>query len=68
MTKITVLKSPHSEDDPPPWNYSEEAFCTWVHEVFLSGYKRDIPIPSLNDAINIATDFGYTVKLEDNNG
>lgn len=63
MTKISVLKSPHSEK-----TYSEEAFCTWVHEVFLSGYKRDIPIPSLNDAINIATDFGYTVKLEDNNG
>lgn len=66
MSYIIVVKSPHSEEkNPLPWTYTEEDFCRWVHKAFLSGYKREISTPTLHDALNIATDFGYTVTTEE---
>jgi len=66
MTKrvvYTVTRSPHPEDDPPPWSYGENAFCAWVHEVFLEGYKRDVPMPSPGDAMEILINAGYEVEI-----
>lgn len=42
--------------------YYPTGFRSWVHEVFLEGYKCDIPLPSLADAIEIVEGAGCSVK------
>jgi hypothetical protein len=61
MILVTVTHSPHTEDTNLPWSYESEGFCNWVHEVFLEGYKCDVAVPSLHEAIKIVTDLGYGV-------
>lgn len=66
---ITVTQSPNLEDydddNPPPWRYEPEAFCTWVHETFLEGYKREVLLPSVEEAISIVEKWGYEVEVTD---
>ena len=70
-TLITVTASPFQWDEDLPWSYEPDAFCDWVHEVFLEGYKHDVPVPDLDEAIEIVRDRGYTVitkGLDDEGG
>lgn len=70
MTKIFVTKVPKDHppldpDNPLPWEYTEDAFLDWVWEVFQEGYKRVIPLLSLEKSISLVEGFGYEVKIEE---
>jgi hypothetical protein len=43
--------------------YAKDGFRSWVHEVFLEGYKRDVKIPSLPAAIEIVEGAGCAVEV-----
>ena len=59
---ITVTSSPYHMDEDLPWSYEPDAFCAWVHEVFLEGYKRDVAVPDLDMAISIVRNMGYDIE------
>jgi hypothetical protein len=59
---IRVKKSPFREDENLPWDYEPDAFCAWVWEVFLEGYKRDdVPCPTLEVAISYLSGMGFDI-------
>ena len=63
-TVYRVVSSPWEEDVPPPWDYEEDGFVNWVHEVFLEGYKDDdAPVPSVEECIDILGGDGYVVEV-----
>lgn len=68
MKQITVVSSPFDEDkqddNPPPWTYDEEGFCSWVHEVFLEGYKNEAPFPSVEEAVALLTERGFKIEVK----
>ena len=70
MKIISVVGLPEDHPDksnaenPLPWKWGEEDFRGWVHEVFLEGYKRDVSFPTLNEAIEIVENHGYTVSVK----
>lgn len=59
---IKVIVSPYEEDKALPWEYEDHVFIQWVHEVFLEGYKRDVPVPSVEEAIDIVLAAGYWLE------
>lgn len=61
---ICVVASPYPEDSHLPWQYSEDAFCDWVHEVFLEGNTRKTPLPSTPAAIALLISMGYKIEIK----
>jgi len=69
MKTVAVTKSKNPQDyesgeNPMPWEYSEEAFLGWVWEVFQE-CKDDAPELDLDEAIELAESFGYTIEVGD---
>jgi len=63
-----VTSSPFDEPTPLPWDYDEDAFVSWVNEVFLEGYKQEegAPFPTVQECLDILEGAGYGVeKIEE---
>ena len=60
---IDVVSSPVPEDTDFPWSFTEEGFQSWHHEVFLEGYKKDVPLVSVGDAKAHLEKLGYKVII-----
>lgn len=60
-----VLASPFEEDEDFPWEYEESAFCAWVDEVFLEGYKKhhNTPLPSPEECLDLLEGNGYDIEV-----
>ena len=67
MSKVyRISYSPHpSDDEDLPWEYQEDAFVTWVDEVFFEGYKKkkDAPFRSADECVSHLNDLGYCVEI-----
>ena len=64
LVRVTSCPNPELEAYPTPWLYTYDSFISWVDEVFLEGYKRNNPMPTINEAINLVVANGYTVEIE----
>ena len=64
MTAYRIVSSPYEEDGDLPWDYQEDAFVSWVDEVFMEGYKKasDAPFPSPQECLDLLTTAGYHVE------
>ena len=58
MSHIRVM-DPNEGSDA---TYTLDDFRSWACEVFLEGYKRDVPFPSLEEAIEVVETNGCTVE------
>jgi len=65
MTTYRVASSPYEEDGDLPWDYQEDAFVSWVDEVFMEGYKKDenASFPSPQECVDLLTAAGYHVEV-----
>jgi len=61
VTKIDLQPGDDPEDRVADYDY--EGFQGWVWEVLLAGYKRNLPIPEMDEAIQIASDNGFEVEV-----
>ena len=60
---IKVTHSPFKEDENLPWEWEHNAFCDWVWNVFLDGYKRsDVECPDLETAIGYLRNMGFVIE------
>lgn len=59
---IRITKSPYKADNNLPWDFESDAFSKWVWEVYMDGYKKNIPCPSILEAIQYLTSKGFEVR------
>ena len=63
--RISVTKSPHSEDGDFPWVYDYTGFLMWYDEVFQEGYKKDTKDVPVNEAIADLEGMGYEIDVDE---
>lgn len=62
-----VTESPfaadYEDDNPPPWDYDEDGFISWVEEVFFEFYKRAAVTLTAEEYIERLRLLGYKVEV-----
>ncbi len=59
MTQIRVT----DPNEGSVGTYTLDGFRSWVCEVYMEGYKRDVKFPTLQDALDTVKACGCTVEM-----